>query len=434
MTYPEAVQRLLRLGNEVKTAKLSLDRMDALLEKLERPERAFRSVHIAGTNGKGSTAAMIEAGLRAAGRRTGLYTSPHLVRINERIQVNGEEISDADFCSVFESVERAVEQLLAQGSLELHPTYFECLTAMAFCHFRSAGVELAVVEVGLGGKLDATNVLLPSVSVITPIDFDHEAFLGKGTASISAEKAGILKPGVPAVFAPQSPEAEEVLEARARELQICVVRAGRDWKAGRISHHHGYYEFEAVSDTGRLIDARLSLAGEHQITNALAAIAALDLLGLSPGAIERGLRVARWPGRLEQAAEKPTVLLDGAHNPAGARALARFVRQHCPGRRVWLIYAAMRDKAVDEVAGILFPLAHKVFVTGLAQPRAVSPEALAALVAHHHVCIQTTANVAEALAAARALASEADVILATGSLFLVGEAKALLASRARSAA
>lgn len=424
LSYPEAVRYLLTLGNEVKTARLGLDRIEKLLDELRRPERSFRSVHIAGTNGKGSTAAMIEAGLRAAGFRTGLYTSPHLVRINERIRSGGREIADADFYAAFGVVRAAVEKMLAEGVSE-HPTYFEFLTALAFAHFQSCGVEYAVVEVGLGGRLDATNVVRPQVAVITPIDFDHEAFLGKAAASISAEKAGILKPGTPAVFAPQRPEAEEVLDARVRELGIPVVRAGQDWRAEQVGHSAGCYRFAAVHSSGARVCAELALAGEHQITNALVAIAALHVLGIGARPIEQGLREVRWPGRLEQAAQAPLVLLDGAHNPAGARALVRYLEQHHPGRRVWVIYAAMRDKAVDEVAGILFPAAHQVLLTQVAQPRAVSPRALAAIVGHHHPRTQVTESLAEALSLARASASRADIILVTGSLFLVGEAKAL---------
>ncbi len=425
MTYADSVRYLLSLGNEVKSAKLGLERIEALLDKLGRPQGAFRSAHIAGTNGKGSTAAMVEAGLRAAGLRTGLYTSPHLVRINERIQVSGQEIADSDFCSAFEAVQRAVEQLLADGTLEMHPTYFECMTAMALYHFRRAGVEVAVVEVGLGGRLDATNVVRPEVAVITPIDFDHEAFLGKAAASISAEKAGILKPGVPAVFAPQRPEAAEVLEARARELGIRVVRAGEDWRAEEVTHDGGCYRFVAVGPSGARVRVELGLAGEHQVANALVATAALHLLGVETEAIERGLREARWPGRLEQVGSKPAVLLDGAHNPAGARALARHLERHYDGRRIWLIYAAMRDKAVEEVAGILFPLAHRVLLTRVSQPRALNPGVLAGIVAHHHPSVNVTESLPAALVAARAAASEADIIVVTGSLFLVGEAKAL---------
>lgn len=397
-----------------------MERIEALLRHLGRPEHSFRSVHIAGTNGKGSTAAMIEAGLRAAGRRTGLYTSPHLVRINERIRVAGEEVSEAEFADAFEAVQGAVEELLAAGGVDSHPSYFECVTALGFEHFRRAGVEWAVVEVGLGGRLDATNVVRPEVTVITPIDFDHEAFLGKAAEAISAEKAGILKPGVPAVLGPQRPQARQVLEGRAAELGIRVVRVEEDWRAEQVTAEDGRYRFVA-----RGVQAELSLAGEHQVTNALTAIAALDLLGVPKEAIEQGLRTAQWPGRLETVAQRPLVLLDGAHNPAGARALVRFLEQHHAGSRVWLIYGAMRDKAVDEVAGILFPAAYRVILTQVGQSRAVSARALAAIVAHHHARVEVTGSLAEALAQARAEAARTDIIVITGSLFLVGEAKSM---------
>jgi len=425
MTYPQAVRYLLSLGNEGTGGRLGLDRIEKLLERLGHPERSFRAVHIAGTNGKGSTAAMIESGLRAGGMRAGLYTSPHLVRINERIRALGREISDAELCGGFAAVRDAVEQLLAEGAVDCHPSYFECVTALGFEHFRRAGVEIAVVEVGLGGRLDATNVVRTAVSVITPIDFDHEAFLGKTAASISAEKAGILKPGVPAVFAPQRVEARDTLDARAQALGIEVVRAGQDWRAEQIGHQDGCYRFAALHRSGKRISARLELAGEHQVTNALTAIAALDLLGIEPGAIEDGLREARWPGRLEAMARDPLVLLDGAHNPAGARVLARYIEQHLAGRRVWLIYAAMRDKAVDEVAGILFPAAHQVLLTQVGQPRALSARALQAIAGHHHPRTEVTGSLQEALGRARAGASGDDVILIAGSLFLVGEAKSV---------
>jgi dihydrofolate synthase/folylpolyglutamate synthase len=409
----------LSLGDELRGVKLGLDRMRAVLDRLGNPERSFRSVHVAGTNGKGSTAAMIEAGLRAAGRRTGLYTSPHLVRINERIRTGGADIPDDAFAAAFEAVLGAVEQMLAEG--QAHPTYFECVTALGFEHFRRSGVEFAVVEVGLGGRLDATNVLQPEVAVITPIDFDHESFLGKAAEAISAEKAGILKAGAAAVFAPQRPEARAVLEARAAGLGLRVVRVGEDWRAERITSDGGRYRFLA-----RGIRAELALAGEHQVTNALAAIAALDLLGVGALAIEQGLRSARWPGRLETVSEAPLILLDGAHNPAGARALVRFLQHHHAGRRVWLIYGAMRDKAVEEVAGILFPAAHRVILTQVRQARAVTARALASIVSHHHPCVSVAVTLAEALDRARAEARGGDAIVITGSLFLVGEAKSLL--------
>jgi dihydrofolate synthase/folylpolyglutamate synthase len=426
MTYAAAVRFLYTLGNEVKGAKLGLERIGRLLEALGRPHDHFHSVHIAGTNGKGSTAAMIESGLRAAGRRTGLYTSPHLLRLNERVQVAGEPVSDEDFAAGWETVRAAVERLLAAGLLDSHPTFFECVTALAFQQFAAAGVEWAVVEVGLGGRLDATNVVRPELAVITPIDFDHEAFLGKAASAISAEKAGILKSGVPAVFSPQRPEAREVLEARALELDIPVVRVEAEWRAEDVTHTEGRYRFTASHCSGLRFPLLLGLAGEHQVTNALTAVAALHRLGVAPENIASGVEQARWPGRLETAGRDPLVLLDGAHNPAGARALARYLEEHLSRRRIWLVYAAMRDKAVDEVAGLLFPLAHEVLLTRVAQSRALGAETLAEIAGHHHPRVRITAGLAEALAADRGAASPEDVILITGSLFLVAEAKVLL--------
>src|SRR5580704_11451263 len=220
-TYPDSVRFLYALGNEIKTAKLGLERIRAVLAALGDPQLAYRVVHVAGTNGKGSTCAMIEAGLRAAGIRTGLFTSPHLIEPTERIRIDGIPVTPEQFQQAFEVVHNCAERL----DLDCHPTYFETVTAMGFWLFRELGVETAVVETGLGGRLDATNVTQPVLTVITPIDFDHEAYLGHTLEAISGEKAGILKAGVPAVFARQRPEAAAVLDARAAELGVRVVRA-----------------------------------------------------------------------------------------------------------------------------------------------------------------------------------------------------------------
>ncbi|MBV9397928.1 MAG: bifunctional folylpolyglutamate synthase/dihydrofolate synthase, partial [Bryobacterales bacterium] len=256
-TYPDSVRFLYELGNEIKTAKLGLERIRMVLAALGDPQRAFRVVHVAGTNGKGSTCAMIEAGLRVAGVRTGLFTSPHLVEPTERIQIGGAPVTTDQFREAFEVVHTTAERL----DLDCHPTYFETVTAMGFWLFRELRVDTAVVEVGLGGRLDATNVVQPALTVITPIDFDHEVYLGHTIEAIAGEKAGILKPGVPAVFARQRPEAASVLRERARELDVPVVRA----------------EDFCIKDLE--IDARGSkfnglacpLAGEHQVENAVTA-------------------------------------------------------------------------------------------------------------------------------------------------------------------
>ncbi len=403
MTYPDSVRFLYALGNEIKSAKLGLERIRAVLEALGNPERANRVVHVAGTNGKGSTCAMIEAGLRAANVRTGLFTSPHLIEPTERIQIDGIPVSPADFERAFNIVHETAEKL----DLDCHPTYFETVTAMAFWLFREMRVHTAVIEVGLGGRLDSTNVVEPALTVITPIDFDHEAYLGHTLEAIAGEKAGILKPGIPAVFAPQRPEAAKVLDARAAELHVPVTRAE---------------DFE-IRDLD--IDARGSrfsgivcpLAGEHQVENAVTAALALRALGISPD----GIKDARWPGRLEHVSPNPDILLDGAHNPAGARALARYLERFYGGRRIWLVYGAMRDKAIDEVAGILFPIATELVLTAPDTSRALRPEALAEFAGRGHI----EPTVGAAIDYARTHAAGEDVIVITGSLFVVGEARQL---------
>ena len=402
MTYPDSVQFLYALGNEIKTAKLGLHRIAKVLGALGNPEQAYRVVHVAGTNGKGSTCAMIEAGLRASGVRTGLFTSPHLLEPTERIQIDGEPVTPRQFERAFQLVHDAAETL----DLDCHPTYFETVTAMGLWLFREMGVETAVVEVGLGGRLDATNVVRPALSVITPIDFDHEIYLGHTIEAIAGEKAGILKPGVPAVFARQRPEAAAVLDGRAAELGIRVAHAA-DFPVR---------DLEIDARGSRFSGLVCPLAGEHQIENAVAAALALQALGVPLD----GIAQARWPGRLEQVAPNPDVILDGAHNPAGARALRRYLERFYSGRKLWLIYGAMRDKAVEEIAGILFPLAGELVLTAPENSRALRPEALADLAGRGHVA----ANISDALEFVRGRADADDVVAITGSLFLVGEARA----------
>jgi dihydrofolate synthase/folylpolyglutamate synthase len=409
LTYPESVQFLYALGNEIKTAKLGLERIRAVLAALGDPQKAFRSVHVAGTNGKGSTCAMIEAALRAAGVRTGLFISPHLVEPTERIQIAGVPVSREQFERAFHAVHSVAETL----DLDCHPTYFETVTAMAFWQFRESGVETAVIETGLGGRLDATNVIVPAVSAITPIDFDHEAWLGHTIEAIAREKAGILKPGIPAVFAKQRPEAEAVLQARATELGIPVSRAA-DFEIR---------DLEIDARGSRFSGFECSLAGEHQVDNAITAILALKILGVDP----KGIADARWPGRLEFVAPNPDVLLDGAHNPAGARALVRYLKRFFPSRRIWMIYGAMRDKAIEEVGGILFPAADELIFTAVDSARALRPEALLEFAGRG----RTAPNIAAAMQLIYKRAEEedlsGDLVVVTGSLFLVGEARALLA-------
>jgi len=413
MNYPDSVQFLYALGNEIKTVKLGLERIRAVLDALGRPHDQCRFVHVAGTNGKGSTCAMIESGLRAAGQRTGLFTSPHLAKPTERIRIDGRPISAAEFADAFNRVHVVVEGLIESGAIDLHTTYFETVTAMALLVFAEQETDRVVLEVGLGGRLDATNVVQPGLCVITPIDFDHEQYLGRSIEAIAGEKAGILKQGIPAVFSRQRPEAEAVLERRAAELKIAVARTS-DCKIENVDIDVRGSRFDLDG-----MHVSCPLAGEHQVGNAATAALALRQIGVVPDGIANTV----WPGRLERVSEYPEIILDGAHNPAGARALAAYIERFYSGRRVQLIYGAMRDKAVAEIAGILFPLAQQVIVTAPRQARALSPEALRDVAYHPNLYVAPTLDVALELVRD---AAHDDVVFITGSLFLVAEARASL--------
>ena len=406
MTYSDSKRFLYSLGNEIQTAKFGLERITRLLEALDSPHRQGRFLHVAGTNGKGSTCAMIEAGLRASGVRTGLYTSPHLIEPTERIQIGGQAITENQFAEAFTEVHELAEGMLHAGELDLHPTYFETVTAMAFLLFARQHVDTIVLEVGMGGRLDATNVVTPALSVITPVDFDHQFFLGDTIEKIAAEKAGILKPGVPAVFAEQREEAETVLRAHAKGPYTLA----RDWAITDLSVNARGSKFRMRGQ-----GVVCPLAGQHQVENARTAAIALHQLGVPAD----GIAQTRWPGRLEQVSREPEIILDGAHNPAGARALADYIRSFYSGRRIWMIYGVMRDKAAGEMTALLFPLADRVIVTAPDNSRAMPPEEIPAPGA------TLTQTVGQAVALTREAAAD-DVIFITGSLFVVGEARALL--------
>lgn len=425
MTFSESVQFLYSLGPELKVVKWDLERVRLLLAALGDPHRRGRFVHVAGTNGKGSTCAMIESSLRASGLQTALYTSPHLVNPRERIVIRGEMISEADWIAVFEETHHAAERLLAEEAMATHPSFFETVTAMAFLAFARAGVEITVLETGLGGRLDATNVVDPEISVITPIDFDHEMFLGSSIESIAAEKAGILKPGRPAVFAAQRPEALTVLEARALNLDI-EVRHSSAWRVDNPVFERYGSRFTLVGDEE--IPIECPLAGRHQMENAKTAVAVLTRMGIPAPAIRAGIAAARWPGRLERVSSHPEIILDGAHNPAGARALADYICRFFRDDPVRLIFGAMRDKAVEEVTNSLFPLAEEIILTAPDQPRALNPGSLASMLDEAD---QNRIRVANSIDEALHIVAELErnramTTIVTGSLFLVGEARAIL--------
>jgi len=419
VSYPDSLRYLISLGNELKIgAKFGLERMHTLLSALGNPEREQRFIHVAGTNGKGSTCAMISSILRSAGVQVGLYTSPHLIEPTERIQVNGLELSPDRFAAAFQTVHEVAERLIQRGQIDAHPSYFETVTAMAFVIFRESS-EISVLEVGLGGRLDATNVVMPELCVITPVSYDHESFLGNSLESIASEKAGILKKGVPLVLGHQKSAAEKVIIARARELGCDVVRMADGVLEVDSSAHGSSFRLDG--------DAyECPLPGRHQVDNAVAAVLACGALNISKEAIGRGLRETNWPGRLELIKQSPDFFLDGAHNPAGARALASYIREFCAERPVWLVYGAMRDKAVQEVAEQLFPLASQLILTVPDFPRALRAEAILAVTPHPQPVL--TATVKQAIEVAVTAPKEAAVFF-TGSLYLVGEARRLLLER-----
>jgi dihydrofolate synthase/folylpolyglutamate synthase len=437
VTYREAVQQLLWLGHEGRSLKWDLENTRRVLERLGHPERRFASVHIAGTNGKGSVAAMLSAILRAAGYQTGLYTSPHLVRINERIAANGEPIGDGAFAAAFNAVASVVEPLLAEHRLPNHPSFFETLTAMAFHDFAEAGVEVAVLETGMGGRLDATNVVTPEVSAITSIDFDHERYLGSSIEQIASEKAGIIKAGVPVVSAAAHPRARAVVAERAEAVGAPLVDVETEYVAEDIrSFDFGCAEFAACTRDGFALRLAPALRGSFQVQNALVAVAAARVLAargwrIPVEALAAGIASAHWPGRLDLVRREPLVLLDGAHNPAGAREVRKFWDEHLRGRRVHLVFGAARDKALGEVAELLFPAAASVTLTEPSTPRAAGAETLAAVARAYNSEVVVEPEPERALTKAMERAGRGDAVFATGSLFLVGDCLRILAGAER---
>jgi dihydrofolate synthase/folylpolyglutamate synthase len=444
-TYETAVQNLLALGHELASnRKFDLAHMRRLAEALGNPQRNLQSVLIAGTNGKGSTAATLASIVQTAGYRTGLYTSPHLLQLNERIQINQETISDAEFAVIYDRVERCAHELVERGELPWCPSFFEMLTAMAFEYFASAGVELAVLEVGLGGRLDATNIVDPCISVITDIDFDHQNFLGTTLPEITHEKAGILRPKGTVVLLPQLPIVNETLGKEIMDRDARAMSAvkhmpsmtpnSEDDPAYLFTPRRNRFTL-AVMDKEIKVD--FPLAGRHQLRNlALAITTAEELnkfgLHISAEDVEQGIRATRWPARFQVLPPTegfPEVVLDVAHNPAGAWALRSALSTFYEDRPLTFIFGAMRDKAIREISDILFPLADRVIATQADSPRAASPKEIAELGAHAETEIIAAKSVPEALDQARTLAGSKGVIVITGSIYIVGEALGILARK-----
>lgn len=434
MNYAECLAYLADLGHELRGVKFDLANIRKILDALGNPERAYPAAIVAGTNGKGSTSAMLASILAWSGHRTGLYTSPHLVRVNERIRVNGDEISDEEFAAAFSEVERTVAGLVAQGALAQRPSFFEFLTAAAFLHFARWRVDFAVLEVGMGGRLDATNSAEPELAVITNVELDHIEFLGSTHAAIAAEKAGVIRPRKPVISGCAHPEAVEVIRRRSAELNAELLEMPAFARIENLRPERGRWGFDLALNGDRLPNLTSPLRGRFQVENASAAVAAAwQLAGrgwkIPPGAIVEGLAQANWPGRLEVCGERPLTILDGAHNPAAARAVAEFVRQELEGRPLALVYASMRDKAIEEITDILFPLAREVYLTRTEQARAAPPEEILARTRVRPPTISIEPDPGKALEAARRSSPPDGVVLAAGSLFLVGAIKRTPAGR-----
>jgi dihydrofolate synthase/folylpolyglutamate synthase len=417
------LQSLQRFG-----VKLGLQNVSAVLAACGDPHRRFPSLHVAGTNGKGSVSAMLTSILSAHGLRVGLFTSPHLADVRERIRAAGRLIPAADFDRLLGRIKRTIERLLAAGRLEAHLTYFEVLTILAFLHFAERKVDIAVLEVGMGGRFDATNVVTPLVSVITSISLDHREYLGNTLAAIAFEKAGIIKPGVPLVSGVEGGAAAAVIRRRAGALHAPLVPVfGREaalYAARTAAGYRFRYDF-----CGESFSFRLKLKGRHQGENAALAIAAARTLGcvwrpIDRQAILEGLAAADWPGRLEEAGRRPLVLLDGAHNEDGARALAAYVREFVRGPLI-LVFAMLKDKAVGRAVGLLFPRPEKIVLTSIPSPRVASPEEVLKIAARFRSKIRIEPDLRAAIALARSLAGPKGTVLIAGSLYLIGEVKKL---------
>jgi dihydrofolate synthase / folylpolyglutamate synthase len=426
MQFEEALQYLLSLGHETLAIKLGLTNTERLLDALGSPQSSFEKVQIAGTNGKGSTAVVLDAMARAAGIRTGLYTSPHLVSITERIRIDGQEITREEFARLTSEVRVAAQRLLAEGALNTLPTFFEHVTAIALVAFGKAQIQLAILETGLGGRLDSTTAARAGMVAITPIALDHQEYLGETLAEIAAEKGAIIGPETTVILAPQPPEALEVILKRCADCGVrprvngCAIEVTGADPEGRVRAN-----FETKQD--RYENVLLGLRGRHQVVNVSVAIQLAETLRERGFAISRadiigGIESAEHAGRLEIRKGRPTILFDGAHNAASARALRDYLDEfvHAP---VTLLFGAMRDKDLAEMAATLFPAAHRLILTQPDNPRAATIETLRRHVPPRLDSTMLAATAHEALRAAREQTPPHGIICVTGSLYLVGEIK-----------
>jgi dihydrofolate synthase/folylpolyglutamate synthase len=420
VTYPETIEYLY--GIRLFGQKLGLETMQYLLQLMGDPQKSLRFIHIAGTNGKGSVAAMLSAVLSTAGYKTGLYTSPHLVSFCERFQINGQPIPETDVVRLVEEIRPLLEKV--GSNPEFHaPTFFETVTAIAVRYFAEQKVDMVVWETGLGGRLDATNVIVPLVSVVTNIAFDHTQYLGETLAQIATEKCGIIKPGAPVVTA-AADEALTVIQSTAAAQGSVLRVVGRDIGATRLSENEECQRVELTGTRRGYGPLTIPLLGAHQTINCATAVAALEASGLAVDAkqVQDGLAHTAWPGRFQIVHHDPTVVLDGAHNAAAAERLAATLREHLAGRRLTVILGVLRDKNYDQMCQILAPLAVRVLCVPVNSERTSEPDQLARWCKAANPVARVTVERDLSAAYAQARGESAETIAITGSLFLVGEA------------
>jgi len=420
-----------KVGMPHDPAFYDLRRVDELLSLLGNPHQKAASIHITGTNGKGSVAVMIASSLTAGGYRAGLYTSPHFQTWRERVRVDGELISEAELARLVTELKPPLEEVNQKASYGKLTT-FEFLTALAFAYFGQRGVRFQVLEVGLGGQFDATSVITPLVSIITPISFDHTDVLGSTLKEIAAEKCGIIKPDSTVVTAPQPPEAARVIREACRKRRAQLLTVGKDvtWQGLSFALDGQRMRVQGRRDSYELF---LPLLGEHQLVNAATAVAALEVIAdkgfeIPRERVARGFEQVSWPGRFQILSRRPLLVVDGGHNIGAARSLTRSIRQYLDFERAILVMGTSQDKDVAGLVAELAPLFDQVIVTRSQHPRALAPATLAAEFARQGVRAQVFGDVPSALLRALSLAEEKDLVCVAGSLFVVGEAMAAAAS------
>ncbi len=423
MNYREALEFLRRRGNEVQTMHLGLHRTHAMMQALGNPHGDFPSIHIAGTNGKGSVGAMLESILFEAGYSTGLYTSPHLIRVEERMRIDGDRISARSFAALATKIQKAEEGLLRNKRLDRLLTTFELLTCCAFLCFSEREVDIAIIEVGLGGKLDATNVIHPELSIITGVSLDHQYLLGNTVTKIAKEKAGIIKQGVPVISGCSDSAARRVVHVHSKKAGAPLMEIDLSCSIKLRRNRRGRYSMDLMTPRREYRDLRLSTAGKIQARNAALAVMGVECLESFPvnvGDIRFGLAHTAWPGRLDIYKSRRRTLLDGAHNPEAAALLREFLEKQRE-KEVHLVFGAVRDKNIRSIGDCLFPAATSIHLTRLANTRSAEPAEVAEMHKSHRNRIRLHRQMYRALYAAWRECSPSGLVVVTGSLYLVGE-------------